>query len=33
MFKKIAGLFLAAAVMCSSAAITASAAEAEEKWL
>mgnify|MGYP007008242758 FL=1 len=27
MFKKIAGLFLAAAVMCSSAAITASAAE------
>ena len=30
MFKKIAGLFLAAAVMCSSAAITASAAEAED---
>lgn len=30
MFKKIAGLFLAVAVMCSSAAITASAAEAED---
>lgn len=30
MFKKIAGLFFAAAVMCSSAAITASAAEAED---
>ena len=30
MFKKIAGLFLAAAVMCSSAAITASATEAED---
>lgn len=30
MFKKIAGLFLAAALMCSTAAITASAAEAED---
>lgn len=30
MFKKIAGLFLAAALMCSSAAVTASAAEAED---
>lgn len=30
MFKKFAGLFLAAALMCSSAAVTASAAEAED---